>query len=273
MHIIRIIIVFNWHLSCRANCIIGLPWIILLNFFQPWVPTKPWLPIRSTNSPPHSRSSAPSGKSIQPLPLCQFLSIIFQPKPFHPHNFWSKKFFSSLSLLTCSRFTNVSVSNSFEFPFSVWIFWPLSLNVRNVLYKTLVLLCIFVACLSPFLLFFFFLLFLHGKNFVKQHDAKVFSKARQMSEVILTPRSTPFYLRFLEALHLQSNQSINVTSATLLLLFFWAFFFFFFFSQLVLSPSYTFLLLLHPPAGSICYSSLFRFLTRSFRLFFTVVSV
>lgn len=84
--------------------------------------------------------------------------------------------------------------------------------------------------------FFLHLLFLHGKNFVKQHDAKVFSKARQMSEVILTPRSTPFYLRFLEALHLQSNQSINVTSATLLLLFFELFFSSF--SQLVLSSSY-----------------------------------
>ncbi len=90
-----------------------------------------------------------------------------------------------------------------------------------------ILLCIFVACLFFSLslslsLSFFFL----GKNFVKQHDAKVFSKARQMSEVILTPRSPSFYL-YLEAPHLQSNQSINVTSATLLV-FFFAFFFLFF---------------------------------------------
>lgn len=79
--------------------------------------------------------------------------------------------------------------------------------------------------------------FSSGKNFVKRHDAKVFQRPDRW--VKLSLHRIPRPVLCLEAPHLQSNQSINVTSASLLLLFF------FFFSY-------------------ICCSSLFRFLTRSF---------
>lgn len=144
-------------MSCNANCITGSPWIIEACRF-PLFPmadgeTLPlikivnqtfYLQLQSTYLPSSKNFPSAGSSSLSR----HFLRIIFQPILFQPYNFWSKKFFSLYG------FTQFSESSCLEFPFSVWIFWPLSLNVRNVLYKTLVLLCIFVACLFPFLLFF-----------------------------------------------------------------------------------------------------------------------
>lgn len=65
----------------------------------------------------------------------------------------------------CYIFNIFPLSIQFSYFFFLRI-GTLSLNVRNVLHKTGVLLCIFVACLF----------FSSGKNFVKRHDAKVFQR-------------------------------------------------------------------------------------------------